>query len=118
MPRDRVEDFISVVSAPRRLVQSTPARRTFTSPLPDHYVVQEESFRNDISRYVPPNQSRRLYLRCHEPGSATEPAGSGYVPHLLLEQTIVSKLNVATQRQEDVVQFQITRSTVKEGGRC
>ena len=48
------------------------------------------------------------YLGSHELGGTAEGAGRAAVPHLLLAETVVGNLDVSIERQEDVVELQIS----------
>jgi hypothetical protein len=49
-----------------------------------------------------------FYLWCHEFWGATERAGSLTMPHLFFAKAIISHFNMPVQRQQDVVQLQVT----------
>ena len=47
-------------------------------------------------------------LGCHELGRAAECASCRPVPHVLLAETIVGNLDVPVQRQQNIVELEIT----------
>ena len=48
------------------------------------------------------------YLGRHELGGSAEGARRGAVPHVFLAETVVGNLDVPVERQEDIVELQIT----------
>lgn len=54
------------------------------------------------------NDGSAAYLRCHELRSTTERTGCLAEPHVLFAKTVVSDLDMAVERQKDVVQLEIT----------
>ena len=52
-------------------------------------------------------------LWCHELRRTTESAGRLAKPHVFFAKTVVSDLDMAVQRQKDIVQFEITAITTE-----
>jgi len=58
------------------------------------------------------------HLGCHEFWSAAKRAGCLTEPHFFFAQTVISYLDMTIQRQQDIVQFQVTKKLFAQIKKC